>query len=135
MWWQLRGWFGRLYRDQSSDKPFGCDCFKLTRGVWREAVGPEPCAILPYRRDWGEARAYEVRPECVHSGMIEIEPLQLECGALLLFRMAPRAVAKHVGTDSAPNRFIHAHGRLGVIEQPLTQFWPRRTPMPFCSRG
>ena len=37
-------------------------------------------------------------------------------GALILFRRAPRAVAKHVGILTTPEMFIHSYERLGVIE-------------------
>ena len=59
--------------------------------------------------------------------MIEIAPTEAGPGALLLFRMQPRAIAKHVGivTDSRIG-FIHAYERLGVIEEPLTPVWRRR---------
>jgi NlpC/P60 family putative phage cell wall peptidase len=47
-------------------------------------------------------------------------------GALILFRMAPRAIAKHVGILTAPDRFIHAYERLGVVEETLTSTWARK---------
>jgi NlpC/P60 family putative phage cell wall peptidase len=63
--------------------------------------------------------------------MIEV-PVTKACpGALVLFRMMPRANAKHVGILTAPGSFIHAYDRLGVIEQPLTQSWRRRIAFAF----
>ncbi|MEQ8826520.1 MAG: hypothetical protein RIC82_01925, partial [Parvibaculum sp.] len=44
----------------------------------------------------------------------------------MLFRMKPRAIAKHVGILTAPDSFLHAYERLGVIEEPLTPSWRRR---------
>lgn len=52
-------------------------------------------------------------------------------GALILFRMTPRAIAKHVGILTGPNRFIHAYEQLGVIEEPLTPSWRRRIAFAF----
>ena len=47
-------------------------------------------------------------------------------GALVLFRMMPRAIAKHVGILTGPDTFLHAYERLGVIEEPLSLTWRRR---------
>jgi cell wall-associated NlpC family hydrolase len=40
--------------------------------------------------------------------------------------MMPRAIAKHVGILTGPDRFIHACETLGVVEQALTPAWRRR---------
>ena len=42
------------------------------------------------------------------------------------FRMKPRAIAKHVGILTGPDRFLNAYEWLGVIEEPLTPSWRRR---------
>ena len=55
--------------------------------------------------------------------MIEISLAQIGPGTPVLFRMAPRAIAKHVGILTAPRHFIHAYDRLGVIEEALTIAW------------
>ena len=52
-------------------------------------------------------------------------------GALILFRMAPRAIAKHVGILTGPDSFIHAYERLGVIEEVLTPTWARKIAFAF----
>ncbi|SUZ33221.1 hypothetical protein ROE7235_02990 [Roseibaca ekhonensis] len=132
-----RGWLGTPYHDQASLKGVGCDCLGLARGVWREVVGEEPFPIPPYSRDWGETGPREVLVEGARAMMIEVSPADAPPGALLLFRMMPRAIAKHVGiltgrtSRTAPDRFIHAYERLGVIEQPLTQAWRRRIAFAF----
>ena len=51
--------------------------------------------------------------------------------ALILFRMMPRAIAKHVGILTGPDTFLHAYERLGVIEEPLTPTWRRRIAFAF----
>ena len=51
--------------------------------------------------------------------MPEITPTEAEPGTLILFRIAPRAIAKHVGILTGPDCFIHAYERLGVVEETL----------------
>jgi NlpC/P60 family putative phage cell wall peptidase len=126
-----RRWLGTPYHDQASVTGVGCDCLGLARGVWREVVGPEPLMAPPYSRDWGETGPREVLAEGARACMIETEPSQAAPGALLLFRMAPRAIAKHVGILTDSDRFIHAYERLGVIEEPLTNAWRRRIAFAF----
>ena len=126
-----RGWLGTPYHDQASLCGVGCDCLGLARGVWRDLVGAEPQPIPPYSRDWGETGAREVLVIGARAMMIEIPVARIGPGALVLFRMAPRAIAKHVGILTAPDRFIHAYDRLGVIEEALTIAWSRRIAFAF----
>jgi cell wall-associated NlpC family hydrolase len=63
--------------------------------------------------------------------MPEIAPEVAPPGALILFRMMPRAIAKHVGILTGPDTFLHAYERLGVIEEPLTPMWQRRIAFAF----
>ena len=126
-----RGWLGTPYHDQASLRGVGCDCLGLARGVWREIVGDEPFPIPPYSRDWGETDAHEVLADGARRMVIEIEPCDAGPAALVLFRMRTGAIAKHVGILTAPDRFIHAYERLGVIEEPLTPTWRRRIAFAF----
>ena len=126
-----RGWRGTPYHDQASLRGVGCDCLGLARGVWREVVGPEPFPIPPYSRDWGESGSREILADGARKMMIEVPVANAPPGALLLFRMKPRAIAKHVGILTGPASFIHAYERLGVIEQPLTPPWRRRIAFAF----
>ena len=126
-----RGWLGTPYHDQASLCGVGCDCLGLARGVWRDLVGAEPQPIPPYSRDWGETGVREVLADGARGMMIEIPLAQIGPGALVLFRMAPRAIAKHVGILTAPDHFIHAYDRLGVIEEALTTAWSRRIAFAF----
>jgi NlpC/P60 family putative phage cell wall peptidase len=130
-----RRWLGTPYHDQASVRGVGCDCLGLARGVWREVVGPEPFLVPPYTRDWGETGSREVLAKGARAAMIEIESADAGPGALLLFRMRPGAIAKHVGIMTTESRFIHAHERLGVIEEPLTQAWRRRVAFAFWFPG
>ena len=63
--------------------------------------------------------------------MPEIAPSDVAPGALVLFRMKPRAIAKHVAILTGPDTFLHAYERLGVIEEPLTASWRRRIAFAF----
>lgn len=121
-----RSWLGTPYHDQASLKGVGCDCLGLARGVWREVVGDEPFPIPPYSRDWGETGTREVLAEGARRMMIEVSVADAVPGSLILFRMRPGAIAKHVGILTAPDRFIHAYERLDVIEERLTSAWQRR---------
>ena len=126
-----RSWLGTPYHDQARLKGVGCDGLGLARGVWREVVGPEPFPVPPYSRDWGETGPREVLAEGARHMMPEIAPADAGPGALVLFRMDSRAIAKHVGILTRPDSFLHAYERLGVIEEPLTQPWRRRIAFAF----
>jgi NlpC/P60 family putative phage cell wall peptidase len=94
-------------------------------------VGPEPFPIPPYSRDWGETGPREVLADGARRMMPEVSVQSAEPGALVLFRMVPRAIAKHVGILTGPDTFLHAYERLGVIEEPLTPAWRRRIAFAF----
>ncbi len=126
-----RSWLGTPYHDQASLRGVGCDCLGLARGIWREVVGPEPFPIPHYSRDWGETGPREVLADGARRMMPEIAPSDVVPGALVLFRMKPRAIAKHVGILTEPDTFLHAYERLGVIEEPLTPSWRRRIAFAF----
>ena len=126
-----RSWLRTPYHDQASLRGVGCDCLGLARGVWQDVVGAEPFPIPPYSRDWGEVGTTEVLAEGARRMMTELPVADAGPGALVLFRMRPGAIAKHVGILTAPNRFIHAYERLGVIEEPLTSAWQRRIAFAF----
>ena len=126
-----RSWLGTPYHDQASLRGVGCDCLGLARGVWRDVVGDEPFPIPPYSRDWGETGPHEVLADGAASMLIPIAPNDIGPGALVLFRMTPRAIAKHVGILTELDSFIHSYERLGVVEEVLTPVWRRRIAFAF----
>jgi NlpC/P60 family putative phage cell wall peptidase len=126
-----RDWLGTPYHDQASVNGVGCDCLGLVRGVWREVVGDEPLPLPRYSRDWGETGTREPLAEASRTVMLEVPVTEMTPGALILFRMRAGAVAKHCGIVSAPDRFIHAYERTGVIEERLDSAWRRRLAFAF----
>lgn len=126
-----RDWLGTPYHDQASRHGAGCDCLGLLRGIWRELLGPETLSVPAYSRDWGETGREEVLAEAAKRVLIRIDVDQAGTGAVVLFRMRSGAIVKHCGILTAPDRFIHAYERLGVIEEPLTPAWRRRIAFAF----
>lgn len=106
--------------------PHGHRYFGLVLGFWRDVTGPEPFPIQPYSRDWGDSGPCEVLAEGARRMMPEIAPADAPPGALILFRMMARAMAKHVGILTGPDIFLHAYEWLGVIEERLTPTWRQR---------
>jgi NlpC/P60 family putative phage cell wall peptidase len=94
-------------------------------------VGDEPFPIPPYSRDWGETGPREVLAEGARTMMPEIAIANASPAALILFRMAPRAIAQHVGILTTTDRFIHSYERLGVVEEILTPTWARKIAFAF----
>lgn len=129
-----RAWLGTPYLHQASRLGAGADCLGLARGVWRALLGPEPVTLPPYTRDWGEVGGREVLLEAAARVLIEAPLGAAGPGSLLLFRMVPRALAKHCGIlagDAARPSLIHAHEGAGVTEEPFTAFWARRAAFAF----
>jgi len=84
-----------------------------------------------YSRDWGETGTREPLAEAARVVMLEVPLTDLAPGALILFRMRKGAVAKHCGIATAPDRFIHAYERSGVVEERLDIAWSRRLAFAF----
>lgn len=126
-----RRWRGTPYHDQASRRGAGCDCLGLIRGVWRELLGPEALTVPAYSRDWGETGGEEVLAKAANRVLIRIDAVEAGMGAVVLFRMRSGAIVKHCGILTAPDRFIHAYERLGVIEEVLTAARRRRIAFAF----
>lgn len=123
-----RGWLGTPYVHQASMRGSGADCLGLIRGVWRDLHGIEPEVPPPYTADWAECGGVEV---LMAAAMRHLRPVPQGAawsgGQVLLFRMRPGAVAKHLGILTEGGlRFVHAYDAHGVIESPLTPPWRSR---------
>jgi len=121
---QARLWLGTPYRHQASTLHAGCDCLGLVRGVWRALHGAEPEPPPPYRPDWAETGGRELLLEAFARWLIPIHAPQP--GDVLVFRMAPGAVAKHCAIQSAPDRMIHAYWGRACVESALGRWWRER---------
>ncbi|MGY6704708.1 NlpC/P60 family protein [Roseinatronobacter sp.] len=126
-----RRWLGTPYHNQAALRGAGCDCLGLARGIWADMGGAPVRSVPVYTRDWGEAGTRERLAEGLRAYLIEIDPAKAGAGALVVFRMADRAIAKHVGILTDAGSFIHSYERLGVIEEPLTKAWQRRIAFAF----
>lgn len=124
-----RGWIGTPYRHQASCRGAGADCLGLVRGVWRDLMGAEPEAVPAYSFDWSEVSGEETLWHAARRHFTLRPPGVEAAGDLLLFRMRPGAVAKHLGLQAetgAQASFIHAYSGHGVVESPLSAPWRRR---------
>ena len=126
-----RSWIGTPYHDQASIKGVGADCLGLARGIWREVIGQEPLDVPPYTRDWGETRADEVLEMGELDWLVQEPIAGAGRGSVVLFRMVPNAIAKHVGILTGEGTFVHAYFGLGVIEEEVTRAWQRRLAFSF----
>lgn len=127
---RARAWIGTPYRHQSSCRGAGTDCLGLLRGLWREAIGPEPEAVPAYTPDWSEATGTEDLLAAARRNLEPIAEGEAEPGDVLVLRMREGGVAKHVGilahSDRGDPTLIHAYSGHGVVESPLTPTWAQR---------
>lgn len=126
---RARDWLGTPYRHQASCKGAGTDCLGLLRGVWREIYGSEPRTVPAYTADWDEPTGREELLQAAQA-LLRAVPLGAAVpGDVLLFRMRPGAVAKHLGILAASGEapaFIHAYSGHGVVTSPLSAPWQRK---------
>jgi NlpC/P60 family putative phage cell wall peptidase len=122
---RARAWIGTPYRHLASCRGAGADCLGLVLGVWRDIHGQNPCAIPSYSPSWAETGTGEPLWDALARYLTPVVTLQ--DGDVLLFRMQPRARAKHLGIQTTNgSAFIHACPRAGVVESPLSEPWARR---------
>ncbi len=121
-----RRYLGTPYHHQGALCGAGCDCLGLVRGVWRELYGAEPEVPPPYTPDWGEVGGIEHILAAATRHMVPVAPGAAFAGDVLVFRLKPTLVAKHLAIRSAPGRMIHAQSGDEVREVALSPWWTRR---------
>lgn len=119
-----QGWAGTPYRHQASAKGAGADCLGLLRGVWRDIYESEPETPPPYRPDWYEGRGEDLLLSKAHEYLVKADNMQ--AGDVIVFRMRPKAAAKHVAIYIGDDRMIHAVSGRSVSENNLTDWYRRR---------
>ncbi len=126
---RARAWIGTPYHHQAACRGVGCDCLGLLRGLWREMRGAEPEPVPAYSPDWSEAAGEEALLAAAARHLIRKPRSDAAPGDVLIFRMRPGAVAKHVGIQAgtgAAASFVHAYSGHGVVESRLTPAWAGR---------
>lgn len=122
-------WLDTPYQHQASVRGAGCDCLGLIRGVWRTIYGSEPEIPPNYTPNWAEERGAETLLEAARRWLIDT-PVA-EPGDVLLFRMKPDALCKHVGILGPNQTLIHAYWGRAVVQSWLAPFWQRRIAFAF----
>lgn len=127
---RARAWIGTPYRHQASCRGAGTDCLGLILGLWREQFGQEPEAVPAYTADWAEPAAREDLLAAAGRHLSVLSTEDARPGDVLVLRMHPMAIAKHMGVLAAApeghRTLIHAYSGHGVVESPLTPVWQRR---------
>ena len=121
-----RNWIGTPYLHQASLKGAGCDCLGLIRGIWREIQGAEPTPPPVYSSSWAEFSREEKLLQAAHKFFIPRNSRDFEPGDILLFRMKPGSIAKHLGIAATDKSFVHAYDKNAVTESALADFWKKR---------
>lgn len=122
---EAAAWIGTPYHHRASLRGVGADCLGLICGIWRARYGALPEALPEYSPRWDEVGAEERLWVALSRHLIPARGAA--DGQVLLFRLQPRALAKHLGVQCAEGRgFIHACPRAGVVMAPLSQPWARR---------
>lgn len=121
-----RGWIGTPYQHQASLRGVGADCLGLLRGVWREAVGPEPEPMQAYTPGWAEFAREELLLDLAERRLVRHVNSVILPGMVLIFRFRDGVPAKHCGIATGSTHFVHAHDGARVAEVALIAGWRRR---------
>ncbi|WP_108892316.1 NlpC/P60 family protein [Palleronia abyssalis] len=121
-----RRWIGTPYVHRASCRGAGCDCLGLIRGVWQDISGEHLNDMPAYSPDWNEAVGREELLTRVRAYFAEEDRVNVHPGRIILFRMKPGAVAKHLGIATGPDRFVHSYSGRGVCETSLSDPWRRK---------
>lgn len=118
-------WIGTPYHHRASARGAGADCLGLICGIWRARYDYLPEPVPNYSASWAEVgpeeRLWRALSRHMHPAVPPAD------GQVLLFRLQPGALAKHLGVQCDAGRaFIHACPRAGVVKAPLSAPWARR---------
>lgn len=127
-----RRYIGTPYHHQGALCGAGCDCLGLVRGIWRDLYGAEPEAPPPYTPDWGEVDGTETLLSAAQRHMAPVALSDATAGDVLLFRLRPTVVAKHVAILTGPDHMIHALSGDQVREVAITPAWRARAAAAFA---
>lgn len=123
-----REWIGTPFHHRACVKGIGCDCLGLVLGVWRNVGGPD-LAVPVYAPNWIGIDGSEPLLRGVERHLRPLGGIAPSRGDVVALRMAETAPVAHLGIithtgDEA--RFVHAHGRRGVVESALSRHWRGR---------
>ena len=130
-----RHWIGTPYHHQASLLQIGCDCLGLVRGVWRDAIGPEPEEASPYGVDWAETGRADKLLQALNRHFHQIELCAYREGDVLLFRFLTHRPATHLGIATSQTHMIHAHSGACVTEAEIGAHWRKRLVAAFAFPG
>lgn len=126
---EARRWLGTPFVHGASCRGAGADCAGLIRGIWRALHGAEPWEVPPYSADWAELADRDRLGDWAREWLVPCPPGAGAPGDVLLFRLRPGGLPRHLGLLSAVGaspRFIHAYSGHAVTESPLSCPWARR---------
>ena len=93
---------------------------------WADVYGSMPVYRRDYTKDWAEVGPCDLLLQACRARCIELLNLEDALpGDILLFRIRPEAMAKHVGIYSGANQMIHAAERQCVSKVNLHTCWHR----------
>ena len=125
-----RGWIGTPYEHQARTRSAGTECLGFLRGISRELYGFEPEAPPAYTPDWSQTTGEEAMLAAAARNLRPILESDAREGDVVVMRMRPRSVAKHIGVLAQSSlghaTLIHAYSGHGVVESPLTPDWRAR---------
>ena len=119
-------WLGTPFVHQGSCRGAGADCLGLVRGIWRDLIGNEPCSVPAYGVHAADLGGHDALLTGLQEHFTAVDEGALLPGDVLAFRMRERGPAQHVGVLTAPDAFVHAYARYGVVRSAYGAHWRRK---------
>jgi NlpC/P60 family putative phage cell wall peptidase len=129
---EARRWIDTPYRHQASLRGAGADCLGLVRGIWRALYGAEPMSVPPYTPDWAEQLGEETLLLAARGCLIPLPRDNARLGDVMIFRMQPNALCKHIAVRASAETIIHAYWGRAVVESYLVPYWQKRHAFSFA---